>query len=96
MGAFQEALPVAGEPVRLEVGDGERETVVNADDGRSVRREFLAEPLSETTTSPISHWAGRRSNLFLRAGTLGNVKAAIGHRFSQVGTLLDTVRYARF
>src|ERR1035437_9560928 len=44
MEVFQEVLPVAGEPVLLKVGEGEREGVVDADERGDVRREFLARP----------------------------------------------------
>jgi hypothetical protein len=57
----------------VEVGDGEREAVVDADDGRGVRREFLAKPLGETAPRPVPPWAGRRLNLSRRAGALGHV-----------------------
>jgi len=73
MEIFEEALPVAGEPILLKVGEGEREGMVNADDGRCVRREFLAEPLGEAASSPIPAWAGRRLNLFRVAIALGSV-----------------------
>jgi hypothetical protein len=49
----QEVRPVSGKAVAVEVGDGEREAVVDADDGRGVRREFLAKPLGETAPRPV-------------------------------------------
>jgi hypothetical protein len=57
----------------VEVGDGEREAVVDADDGRGVRREFLAKPLGETAPRPVPPWAGWGWNGFRRAGVLGGV-----------------------
>jgi hypothetical protein len=51
----------------------ERETVVDADDGRDVRREFLAEPLGETAPRPVPPRARWGLNLTRRAGALGNV-----------------------
>ena len=57
----------------VEVFDGEREAVVDTDDGRGVRSEFFTEPLSEAASSPVPSWTGRRLNLFRRAGAIGNV-----------------------
>jgi hypothetical protein len=57
----------------VEVGDGEREAVVDADEGRDVRPEFIAEPLGETAPRPVPPWTGRRSNGFRRARALGGV-----------------------
>ena len=47
--------------------------MVDADEGWDVPVEFLAEPFSETTASPIPAWAGRRLNLYRLAGALGGV-----------------------
>jgi hypothetical protein len=69
----QEARPISWKAIFVEVLDGEREGVVDADEGRGVRREFLAKPLGETTASPVPAWAGRRLNLFRCAGALGSV-----------------------
>jgi hypothetical protein len=57
----------------LEVGDGEREVVVDADQGWDVRREFLAKPLGETAPRPVPARTGWRLHLIRRAGTLGGV-----------------------
>jgi hypothetical protein len=57
----------------VEVGDGEREPVVDADDGRGVRREFLAEPFGETPSCLVPLWAGWGLNLSRRAGAPGDV-----------------------
>ena len=46
---FEEALPIAGESVFLEIGQRERERVVDADDGREVAVEFFAEPFGQTS-----------------------------------------------
>ena len=59
----------------VEVFDREREPMVDADDGRHVRREFLAKPFGETPPRPISPWARRRPNLFRCAGDIGRVDA---------------------
>jgi hypothetical protein len=72
MEVFQEVLPVAGEPVLLKVGEGEREGVVDADECGDVPVEFLAEPLGETLPSPVPPWTGWRLNLYRRAGALGH------------------------
>jgi hypothetical protein len=69
----QEVRPISWKAVRVEVFDGERETVVDADDGRGVRREFLAKPFGKAPSSPVPSWTGRRLNLFRRADTLGGV-----------------------
>jgi hypothetical protein len=69
----QEVRPVAGEPVLLKVSEGEREGMVDADDGRDVPVEFLAEPFGETPPSPVTPWARWRLNLFRRAEGIGNV-----------------------
>src|ERR1035437_10929476 len=68
----QKVFPVAGEPVLLEVGDGEGETVVDADYSGDVSVEFLAEPFGETTPSPVPAWTGWRLNLRRLVGTLGH------------------------
>jgi hypothetical protein len=67
----QEVRPVSWKAMPLEVGDGEREAVVDADDGRGVRREFLAKPLGETAPRPVPARAGRRLNLHRFARVLG-------------------------
>jgi hypothetical protein len=72
MEVLQEALPVAGESVLLKVSQRKREGVVDANDGRGVRREFFAEPFGETPPSPVTPWTWRRLNLFRCAGALGN------------------------
>jgi hypothetical protein len=54
--SFNLATSLALKPVL--VGDGEREAVVDADDGRGVRREFLAKPLGKTAPSPVPAWTG--------------------------------------
>jgi len=63
----------------VEVGDGEREAVVDADDGRGVRREFLAKPLGEAAPRPVSPWTGWGLNLrrFIRA---------LGHKHPEPST----------
>ena len=71
----QKVFPVAGEPVLLKVGQRKREAVVDTDEGGGVPVEFLAEPLGETTASPIAAWAGRRLNLYRFAGALGHEHA---------------------
>src|ERR1035437_9488453 len=71
----QKVFPVAGEPVLLEVGDGEGETVVDADYSGDVSVEFLAEPFGETTPSPVPAWTGWRLNLRRLVGTLGHEHA---------------------
>lgn len=65
-------LPVAGQSVLLEVSEWEREGMVDADESGNVAVEFLPEPLSETTASPIPAWAGRGLNLSGFAGTVGH------------------------
>ena len=66
----QEAWPVPWEAMPVKVFDGKREAVVNTDDVRGVRREFLAKPFGETPPRPVPARAGRRWNLYRRAGTL--------------------------
>jgi hypothetical protein len=75
MEVFEEVLPVARQLVLLEVRQREREGVVDADEGGDVPVEFFAELFSETTASPIPAWAGRRLNLFRRAGAPGHEHA---------------------
>ena len=60
----QEVWPVWGKAMPVEVGDGEREAVVDADQGWDVRREFLAKPLGETPPRPVLPRTGRRQNLY--------------------------------
>jgi hypothetical protein len=69
----QEARPISWKAIFVEVLDGEREGVVDADEGRGVRREFLAKPFGETRPRPISPRTGRGLNLYRFAGALGNV-----------------------
>ena len=69
----QEVRPVSGKTVAVEVFEGKREPVVDADDGQCVLREFLAELFGKTPPSPVPAKARRRLNLLRRAGTLGNV-----------------------
>jgi len=69
----QEGRPVAGEPVPFEIGQREREGVVNADQSRDVPVEFLMEPLSKTPPRPVTAWARRRLNLHRRAGAFSNI-----------------------
>ena len=54
----------------VEVGDGEREAVVDADDGRSVVGEFVAEPFGNATPRPIPPWTSRGLNGLRVAGAL--------------------------
>jgi hypothetical protein len=44
----------------VKVGDGERESVVDADEGWSLVTKLVAEPFGETTARPVPQWAGRR------------------------------------
>src|SRR5665213_281928 len=60
----QEARPVPWEAVAVEILNGERESVVDTDDGRSLVTKLVAEPFGETTASPVPAWAGRRLNLY--------------------------------
>ena len=69
----QEVRPVSRKAAAVEVGDGEREAVVDADDGRSIRHEFRAKPLGETTPRPVPAWTGRWLNLFRVAGAPDSV-----------------------
>src|ERR1035437_281899 len=64
----QEVRPISWKAVLLEVFDGEREAVVDANDGRRVSREFLAKPFSKTTPRPIQPGARWRLNLYRFAG----------------------------
>lgn len=59
----------------LEVFDGERESVVDADERGDVPVEFLAEPFGKTTASPIPALAGRCQNLYRLVGALGHEHA---------------------
>lgn len=68
---LQELVPVARKPVLFEVGQRERESVVDTDDGWRLASKFVAEPFGETTASPIPTWAWWRLNLLWFAGTLG-------------------------
>ena len=64
----QEARPISRKAVAVEVGDGKREAVVNADDGRSVVGEFVAEPLGKTPPCSVGAWTGWRLNMCRVAG----------------------------
>jgi len=66
----QEVPPVPWEAMPVEVFHGERETVVNADDGRGVRCEFVAKPFGETPPCPVPPRTGRWLNLFRVAGAI--------------------------
>jgi hypothetical protein len=61
----QEVRPVSWKAVLVEVFDGERETVVDTNYGRDVRREFLAEPLGGVNSEPLATGIRR-----LRAGVV--------------------------
>src|ERR1019366_5608897 len=69
----QEARPVPWEAVAVEILNGERESVVDTDDGRSLVTKLVAETLGEAASSPVPAWARRRLNLYRRADTLGNI-----------------------
>src|ERR1017187_9116842 len=71
----QEARPVPWEAVAVEILDGERESVVDTDDGRSLVTKLVAKPLGETSPRPVSPRAGRGLNLFRFATALGNVNS---------------------
>ena len=72
MEVLQEALPIAGEPVLLKVGEGEREGMVDADELGDVPVEFFTEPLGETQRSPVPTRTGQWQNLCRLVGTLGH------------------------
>src|ERR1017187_8758922 len=69
----QEARPVPWEAVAVEILNGERESVVDTNDGRSLVTKLVAEPLGEAASSPVPSWTGRRLNLYRFAGALGSV-----------------------
>jgi len=75
MEVLEKFLPLESKAVPFEVGEGKRETVVDADDGRNVLRQACKKPLGKTTARPV--FAGtRRRQYFGRIGVGGgNVDA---------------------
>lgn len=69
----QEARQVSWKAMPVEVFDGEREAVVNADDGRGIRRKFATKPFGDNPPRRVPAWARRRLNLCRLVGTLGHV-----------------------
>jgi hypothetical protein len=65
--------PVSGKPMSVEVGQWEREGVVDADQSWDVPVEFLTEPFGNTTPRPVPPRTGRGLNGFRRTGAFGNV-----------------------
>lgn len=49
----EEGRPVVGQTVGIEVADGEREGVVDADEGRGAIEKFGGEPMGEAAAGPV-------------------------------------------
>src|SRR6056297_3116431 len=60
---LQEDIPVRGQTMPFEITHGEREAVIDADDGSNAGFEFRDQPLGQASARPVFPWAGWRLDL---------------------------------